>query len=266
MTTLIEIESHLDCKPHAHVVLLGDFNAKNPAWGGTTADPRGDELIEFMLLNDLRPLNNPHSPPHTFDRPRGTSWIDITIVREIHAHNSLNWQVLNTQSCSDHKYISFEIFNPPSPYIFKTTKKSRQETMDRLATDGWFKMITNKYTKESLNPDAAVYALRKKITTYNTTYKQQAIRRITPHHTVNPWGTPQLDDIRREARRLRRQVQWEWRTQPNPPILIPYKRMAATYKKALIQAKACAWENLCAKLTPKNPYGEAYKKSERTHT
>ncbi|XP_064469603.1 uncharacterized protein LOC135384324 [Ornithodoros turicata] len=124
LNSLQKLQQHIDRHPNESIlIIMGDFNAKTPLWGGTAADHTGDTIVDFLFLNGLMSLNDRNSPP-SFDGPRRTSWIDITVVNEDHREEYHGWQILDAFSCSDHRYASFDIFSKPSKYIYKTTKKS----------------------------------------------------------------------------------------------------------------------------------------------
>ena len=54
------------------IVIQGDFNAKHSIWGNTVekSDARGDEILEFVIRNDLTIFNVPDCDP-TFSSARG---------------------------------------------------------------------------------------------------------------------------------------------------------------------------------------------------
>ena len=91
-------------KLNGPIVVSGDFNAKNQGWGGETINTRGENLMNWILLNNFN-LENKRGPP-TFDCSRGHSWIDVTFSKNIEV---INWMVINEESLSDHRIITFEI-------------------------------------------------------------------------------------------------------------------------------------------------------------
>ena len=60
----------------APVILMGDFNAHNGAWGAVEDSPRGAIIEKFILNEDLILLNNKH---HTFFRSGYSSLLDLTL-------------------------------------------------------------------------------------------------------------------------------------------------------------------------------------------
>ncbi|KAL0274344.1 UNVERIFIED_CONTAM: hypothetical protein PYX00_006795 [Menopon gallinae] len=92
------IAKHRGKKP----ILAGDFNAKIPAAGSTLLDRRGIAILEVASRHDLTLLNDGKTP--TFRRGRQVSYPDITLVGDDIAKDT-TWQVLDTESLSDHNYI-----------------------------------------------------------------------------------------------------------------------------------------------------------------
>lgn len=90
-------------------LISGDFNAKSPLWGASFNDKRGDILGDWISALDLRIANQGDAP--TFVRRGSTSHIDLTIVTQKIGKYLQGWKVLEHETCSDHRYISYEIKN-----------------------------------------------------------------------------------------------------------------------------------------------------------
>lgn len=88
-------------------VIAGDFNSKSPQWTENRRDRRGMLMEEFIAENDLVLLNEGNKP--TFERENYSSALDLTLVTSNLAEAATNWDVLETESLSDHKYLVFEI-------------------------------------------------------------------------------------------------------------------------------------------------------------
>jgi len=88
-------------------VVAGDFNAKSRLWGSPTEDKRGAILADLMSALDLHACNSGVSP--TFVRGQSESHIDVTLVSNTIRGKVVDWKVLENESLSLHKYISFDI-------------------------------------------------------------------------------------------------------------------------------------------------------------
>jgi len=99
-----ELEDAIRDKGDVKVVLAGDFNAWNTEWGSRVNNPRGCLLSDLSTSLGLT-LANTGSVP-TFVRGTATSVIDVTFYRGVAI---AGWRVLDTETLSDHNYVSFEI-------------------------------------------------------------------------------------------------------------------------------------------------------------
>ena len=81
-------------------LILGDVNAKHPAWGSSITSPRGTLLIDRFLNHDLMILND--MSPTRYDKNKNVySHIDITCC-SVSLADKFNWRVLENTYGSDH--------------------------------------------------------------------------------------------------------------------------------------------------------------------
>ncbi|XP_060516767.1 uncharacterized protein LOC132696115 [Cylas formicarius] len=90
-------------------IIAGDFNAKSTEWGMTHTDARGEMVTEWMAANGLITVNQGNSP--TFQSQGYGSILDLTIVTEGIRMKIGQWRVVETETLSDHNYITFEVKN-----------------------------------------------------------------------------------------------------------------------------------------------------------
>lgn len=69
---LFELNDDLHNLEYSNLIIGGDFNAKSSLWGKEITDQRGEELIDFIMQNNLITLNNSDSLP-TFETVNGKS-------------------------------------------------------------------------------------------------------------------------------------------------------------------------------------------------
>ncbi|XP_077294938.1 uncharacterized protein LOC143917330 [Arctopsyche grandis] len=89
------------------VVVAGDFNSKAPEWGSQKTDRRGILLSEMASHLHLHAANV--GSAYTFVRGSTGSVIDVTFAGETIIGRIRKWQVLDSYSHSDHRYIGFEL-------------------------------------------------------------------------------------------------------------------------------------------------------------
>lgn len=90
------------------LVLTGDFNAWNEAWGSRCSNSRGDRVLEFMNSFGLFVVNHGNEP--TFETVNGSSIIDVTFANGPAISMLDDWKVSDAVSLSDHKLIEFSWF------------------------------------------------------------------------------------------------------------------------------------------------------------
>lgn len=103
---LRELEGHLNSSGE-ECIIVGDFNAKSPAWGSKKEDERGRILMDWIAQRDYTIQNTGDEP--TFVRGESVSNIDLTITSNGLADKIKNWKVLPEENLSDHRDIYFEI-------------------------------------------------------------------------------------------------------------------------------------------------------------
>lgn len=107
---LMKLESFVVHPLEERLLLVGDFNASHPAWGGNVLNDGGELLMEFFVAHHLQFLNNPFSTA-TFETINGSSWIDLTVTNSALFPFCSDWQVVLEESLSDHRYIFGRLFS-----------------------------------------------------------------------------------------------------------------------------------------------------------
>lgn len=100
----LETSIRLGC---GEVILAGDFNAKNAEWGSKSNNQRGTELAELIASLNLQVCHIGSSP--TFERGSSKSILDLTFASPRTANLTIDWKVLDEETMSDHKYITYTI-------------------------------------------------------------------------------------------------------------------------------------------------------------
>ena len=106
------------CKAKNLPLIIGtDCNAHHPAWGSTNINPRGNQLLEYVLASKLHVLNKGSSP--TFVVANRSEVLDITLASNSILQYIVNWKVEDEESISDHKYITFMLMAGHTTSFFK---------------------------------------------------------------------------------------------------------------------------------------------------
>lgn len=95
-----------------------DANAHHFAWGSTNINPKGDNLLEFILSTDLMLLNIGNKP--TFVNKLRKEVLDITLCTQDLFSQIFDWHVSSYILLSDHKCIAFKMnLDPLPPLLFR---------------------------------------------------------------------------------------------------------------------------------------------------
>ena len=90
------------------LLVLGDFNARSPAWDRGEPNRRGRTLARWAAGLDMILLNEGFVP--TCVHPRGVSCVDLSWTSASAARHICNWRVaVDTESLSDHRYVFMEV-------------------------------------------------------------------------------------------------------------------------------------------------------------
>ena len=64
-------------------IIMGDFNSHSPSWGYPDLDPKGDEMEDWIITNQMALINRPDEPYTYYSRAwRKTSCPDLAIATD----------------------------------------------------------------------------------------------------------------------------------------------------------------------------------------
>ncbi len=234
-----------DIKP-LNFVLCVDANAKSSVWFNITNDDRGQKLLDLCAQFNLIILNNSNEP--TFETETRKGWIDLSIVSHGISSKVRNWRVMDEETMSDHRMISFNIdFEECSvnathtmTSIYNTNRanwKGFEKTIDKLLTDIDPNSCTN-----SQDLDYTVNFITKAIQTACAKHiplKKFGLRQV-------PWWSKELFVMRKRVNALRRRF-----SRAREPLLRglreqEYKTYKQTYKDLLKASKLNSWKSFCS--------------------
>lgn len=227
------------------VILAGDFNAKNAEWGSNSNDQRGTELAELIASLDLHVCNVGSSP--TFERGSSSSILDLTFASPRIANLTIDWKVLEEETMSDHKYITFMI-------------GAQTRTQDQLQI-GWCrkKLDPQKLQKylDDREPPQNAQDLMETIkgacdAAMPRTRSTQNYRK--PQH----WWTSEIAELRKAALAARRKYQRAARRGPADAENHTFKDARKGLRLAIKRSQDTCWRKLCNEVNH-NPWGTAYK-------
>lgn len=246
--TLQQIESYL--RLHRNdTIIAGDFNAKSPQWGMSSTDRRGQILTDWTSTNDLIIINKGNTP--TFTYQDYGSILDLTIATPNVSRHINNWEVLETESLSDHKYILFDVYTGKQSIGIKTR------------FGGWqVKKLNVPKLQENLR-NLKGFSDHKELSVKLKELCDKVMPRKGNSHSKKPvyWWNEEIALLRSDCLRKRRlytrhsrraslaetQLLWE-----------SYKGAKKMLRNSIKNAKRSCWKNLCESVD-NDIWGDGYK-------
>ncbi|XP_035207239.1 uncharacterized protein LOC118182068 [Stegodyphus dumicola] len=238
---LSTLESQIANQKDIPIIISGDFNSKHPIWSPNHPDPRGLKICDFLGYHGHEYLKRSGKPPPTFSGARGSSWIDLTLLKRHNQLAIINWKVIEA-NLSDHNFITYEITNIEEGHNLNLKMK--------LSQVDWLEFrhtIKSKFQNNSHSRLRNIKDIDKQIEdttvliqeTYDATKKSQ-VGQIR-HHRSNPWWTKELNIQRKKVRALRRR----YHRAPDSirkDFRLKYKIEQAKYEKIISKAKRASWD------------------------
>lgn len=118
-------------------------------------------------------------------------------------HQVQNWEVLEEDTQSDHKYIKVELFSVETPKEKKVTKKGEERILQELKQDTWLKTISSERIENIDRLDEIVNHLHDKINDLRVKHA----RYVKNSEPTKPWWSIDLEVERKMVRAKRRRYQ-----------------------------------------------------------
>ncbi|XP_031359294.1 uncharacterized protein LOC116182875 [Photinus pyralis] len=251
-STMEEFEDTLDeiarnIRKKTEVIIGGDFNAKNPMWGGQTNDERGVKLAEWAHQLGMTIMNDGKRP--TCIRHNGCSYIDLTIATAGVAKKLSEWEVTEEETLSDHELIYYKIENTEVE-----TKRGWEMNiaLDRVKIGNAMETRWHQEGRPS-EPE--------EITKILATVQKKAIRKQRDEIGMGRpyWWTERVEETKSEANRKRRKLLRSRKSgQSQPELESIYREARRKLRAEIAQEKRAKWRDLCSELS-NDPFGQAYR-------
>ncbi|XP_056645135.1 uncharacterized protein LOC130450650 [Diorhabda sublineata] len=232
---------------NSDAIILGDLNAKSPMWGSSVTDEKGQYWVEWINARDLVVLNTGNEP--TFIRGDSESFIDATIATNRVSQRVTNWEILDTETLTEHRHIAFEI--KVNRAKIKTT--SIRPLIDWTAYKACIELLTITPYEVSHETGTKLIQMASKNSTQNRISKTE-----TPY-----WWNENIAEKRSLCNRLRRvQQRAARRNNLNRDDIEAMKEAYKTNRRELCclikESKKKHWNDICKELD-NNIWGDAYK-------
>lgn len=246
------------------VVIAGDFNAKSNMWGSPQLNKRGEIVEEFIAANSMMVVNEGSAP--TFVRRDQQSHLDLTLCTENMSNKIKNWKVMDEESLSDHKYISFNIELCHRQTDTRTVKQRKWRINEKNLKEFRFNLIAEMIIRQEPLKTA------NELTTFvqNTCEKTFTVSNGSQNQfQPKYWWNNEICEQRKLCNTLRRKIT-RFNSKRTKKVVgskhdtVSYEELNEDYKKSRIVLKKLirlskqkAWEKLIEEIN-EDPWGRAY--------
>ncbi|XP_047990715.1 uncharacterized protein LOC125229817 [Leguminivora glycinivorella] len=226
------------------LIVATDSNAHHPLWGMTTGNERGKKLVEYLFTTNLNILNTGSEP--TFVNKRSRTIIDLTLATEEASKFIAGWHVSKEMSCSDHRWIRFDI---QVETITTVPRRNPRKTNRELYT---LRLSTALAQQGDTHKIEGTAVIEEQVSIFTNTILEcyhQTCPLSTPPATKrnknkNNWWGPELERLRGK---MRRQYNRAMNT-CNDEDWDNYRSTKATYKKRLRYRSTNSWRKFCTEI------------------
>lgn len=228
------------------LIISADSNAHHTIWGSERTNSRGEELFNYLFTTHLRILNRGSEP--TFVTSRAQTIIDLTLATEQVSQFILDWHVSNELSCSDHRWIRFNLHITTIPAVPRRNPRKTDRGKYGKLVEERLNLLELPWRHSNT---AEIESHLTNITTILINSYEQTCPLTTATSRSNckhQWWGPQLEKLRRRLRKLfnrakntRNQNDWD-----------TYKQAQYQYKKCIRLRKSECWKRFCSNIESNN--------------
>lgn len=214
-----------------------DANSHNILWGSTDTNDRGQNILDFIIENNLTIYNT--GGEYTFQTKNRKEVLDLTFGS---IKCLTDWEVSNEVSFSDHKYIDFSIdyANVVKNKFYRNPRKTDWDKFKRLISR---KLGNKQFVLE--DTEAIETSLNTIVDALTTSFRKSCPVSKTGTKKNQPWWSPELRALRQEARRAFNKARKEGRDE----LWLTYRNKLRIFKKEIRKAKEEYHEDLIGELT-----------------
>ena len=227
-------------------VIIGDVNAKSPHWGSPVTDEKGEYWMDWISSKDMVVHNTGVKP--TFIRGATRSYIDVTISTNRVATSITHWEVLESETLTEHQYIYFEILGIGA----KKRATVARPMVEWEAFRNTLEMITRDV--EEIDYVECARLIRQ---AYKNSVKYNDMRKKNPY-----WWTQEIGKQRGKCVKNRRVLTRLRKRKADSGACVAaieaYRGSKKDLSKLIKQTKKKFWDELCTDLE-NDVWGGAYK-------
>lgn len=235
-------------------VVAGDFNAHSPEWGSPNEDCRGTLLADLASSTNLSICNNGQP---TFIRGISATHIDVTLASIDIISSVAGWCVLNEESLSLHKYITYSIGTKQTQATTPARKRWSYKQINKQKLQDFFETSIKDYEDSNAQNDA------RQLTEWLTRASDVCMPRVHANSKRQPvyWWNTEIAELRRTCMANRRKYQRKRRKTSESECANESAAYRASRKLLIIAinvSKRRYWAKLCAEVD-RDPWGRPYR-------
>lgn len=246
------------------IIICLDANAKSTTWYSEELTDKGEALECFIMEHNLYVLNEADNPA-TYSSSIGESNIDVSLVSETAARNTVDWQVHEGWTSSDHNAITFKVTcdtrqmngEANTPVTKFVVGKANWERFDMA-------FLRKIGTVEDPRDKTEVIGLARRIRRALVEACKESMPKKGKTKACARWWTPELTEKKKEVYRLRKRLQKMRKTRAQQGELDLVKRdyykTRRQYDGTIYKTRTESWKSFITEAST-NPWGYAYKLS-----
>jgi ribonuclease HI len=231
------------------IIYCVDCNSHSPLWFNNHLDTRGKILENFFNYHNLYLLNINTGP--TWEIGQKCSTIDLTIVNSLSLRHTNNWNILDEQSYSDHKIISFEFDSNcqfvkcpmDSRIVFKNTEWIKFDHFI-LSRNRQLTSLSTKITSKNCVDNFIAVFEKTILDAIEASSQRVVVSRNYHKYGSFSWWSPELTGLKKAVNRLRKNI-----SKSNPDqvttLKYNYNKLVKLYKDKISKAKIASWQTFC---------------------
>ncbi|KAJ8911217.1 hypothetical protein NQ315_014929 [Exocentrus adspersus] len=176
-------------------LIMGDFNSKPLLWGSPNTDARGHYIGEWISTTNLVVHNEGTTP--TWSRGEQRSYIDVTLSTLQIARKVRNWEVLDDESLSDHRFICMELLKDGG------TRRAKHRGTTFFNKERFAELLRAKLGNTE-GPGELYATIDESI---KVAYEESIVRRGGQIATVPYWWSDEIKEARRACLMARRSIE-----------------------------------------------------------
>ena len=224
----------------APFILLGDFNAHNPLWGGQILDNKGKIIEDLLDSNNIMLFNDGTMTFHNIATNQFSA-LDLSICSS-NIYLDFNWCVNDYLNGSDHYPIHLDyVKNTPSdaPTKWKVKEADWEKFSKGINLDREFESFDS-------HLDAYKYFAESTLKSAETSIPKTKGK---PRRPTVPWWDKTCGILRKVTRKCYRR----YKTSASPQAKIIYKRALAKQRRYYKKAKKESWLHYINGINSKTP-------------